>query len=97
MNHWGLYTMPFPILLRFVLFITYSIIASADNKETEAAILSTFINSAPVYTCLRKYLITNIHEDASKTDIRKVYAIKKGKDTFLLATGETVRDLSRFC
>ncbi|WP_256460915.1 transketolase family protein [Bartonella machadoae] len=67
------------------------IIAPADNKETEAAILSTLNDPMPVYIRLGKRAVENIHSDASKIDIRKVSVIKKGKDTLLLAIGETVK------
>ncbi|EJF87459.1 hypothetical protein ME1_01061 [Bartonella vinsonii subsp. arupensis OK-94-513] len=67
------------------------IIAPADNKETEAAILSTLNNPMPVYIRLGKRAVENIHDDASKIDIHKASIIKKGKDILLLATGETVQ------
>ncbi|MGF7157320.1 transketolase [Bartonella heixiaziensis] len=67
------------------------IIAPADNKETEAAILSTLSNPMPAYIRLGKHAVTNIHSDASKIDIRKASVIKEGKDILLLATGETVQ------
>lgn len=67
------------------------IIAPADNKETEAAILSTLSNSTPVYIRLGKHAVKNIHRDSSKIDINKASVIQKGKDILLLATGETVQ------
>ncbi|GAA4663175.1 hypothetical protein GCM10023262_09270 [Bartonella pachyuromydis] len=63
----------------------------ADNKETEAAILSALNNSMPAYIRLGKNAVTNIHKDAAKLDINKASVIKKGKDILLLATGETVQ------
>lgn len=67
------------------------IIAPADNKETEVAILSTLSNSLPAYIRLGKHAVTNIHKDAAKIDINKASVIKKGQDILLLATGETVQ------
>ncbi|WP_074381034.1 transketolase family protein [Bartonella doshiae] len=67
------------------------IIAPADNKETEAAILSTLSSPMPAYIRLGKRAITNIHSNAAKIDISKASVIKKGKDILLLATGETVQ------
>ncbi|GAA5105649.1 hypothetical protein GCM10023261_05220 [Bartonella jaculi] len=67
------------------------VMAPADNKETEAAILYTLNNPMPAYIRLGKHAVTNIHSDASKIDIRKASVIREGKDILLLATGEIVQ------
>ncbi|MBX4335020.1 transketolase family protein [Bartonella raoultii] len=67
------------------------IMAPADNKETEAAILSTLSSPMPAYIRLGKRALTNIHKDAAKIDINKASVVKKGKDILLLATGEAVQ------
>lgn len=67
------------------------IIAPADNKETEAAILSTLSSPMPAYIRLGKRALTNIHKDAAKIDINKASVVKKGKDILVLASGEAVQ------
>ncbi len=82
--------MPFPILLRFAPFLTYSIIASADNKETKSIILSTLNNPMHVYIPLEKHPVINIHKSTANIDISKASVIKKGKDILLFATGKII-------
>ncbi|WP_254473307.1 hypothetical protein [Bartonella sp. B1098] len=82
--------MLFPILLRFASFLTYSIIASADNKETKSTILSTLNNPMHVYISLGKHPVINIHKSTANIDISKASVIKKGKDILLFATGKIV-------
>ncbi|EJF83109.1 hypothetical protein [Candidatus Bartonella washoeensis] len=55
------------------------VIAPADNKETEAALLSTLSNPMPVYISLEKSAVANIHRDVSKIDICKNSVIKRVK------------------
>ncbi len=75
----GQHIMPFLILLRFVLFLNLRIIASVDNKETEAVILSMLRSPTPIYVRLGKHSITNIHKDTLKINISKASVIKKEK------------------
>ncbi|EJF84221.1 hypothetical protein MCU_00889 [Bartonella elizabethae Re6043vi] len=81
----------FPILLRLAPFLTYSIVASADNKkETKSTILSTLNNPMHVYISLGKHPVINIHKNTANIDISKASVIKKGKDILLFTIGKNV-------
>jgi transketolase len=66
------------------------IMAPADNKETEAAILASLEVDAPIYIRLGKRRVAFVHDPASSIDIRRVGVLRSGKDVLFLATGETV-------
>jgi transketolase len=68
-----------------------SILAPADNWETQAAIKFSFMADHPVFLRFGKKPVPTLHSpDRSMNDFPRGYVLREGNDLALIATGETV-------
>ena len=75
-------------VLRAIYNIT--IMAPADNFETEQAILSAYEMDHPVYIRFGKQPMAHLHTETSDFRTGKAFRLAKGEDVLFIAAGETV-------